>query len=395
MATREQEAKKLCNILEHRIVLAMHEEYLYSDENDEGRRTRMTDRDIQLSRLYEVKRLMAEKRELRGKISTAEKNIGEINKRIENAYYEELPTDARDKLYADIKDRAYNKEDSAKKVFIAACSIAAMIFLAFLILKMSAVGFTDSIPFLAGFVVSVVLAIVGLYREWSLTFLGILVIIALVCVVKFFSQIGWIYLLILVAGCGVAWLIYIIIDSVNYEASIQLSERENIMAAHRKDEVNRKENCDRQDTARETVRAASARELAQIREEIKQSEEQIRNVDRKFAAINVISTNDLPHIDYLIDRIASNRADSVKEALQQLDDKLDKQERERREAARRDFDRFLEDERRRMEQERQERDMENWRSEQRRREEREFKRREEHRKNVENTLDEISKKLDD
>ena len=42
-----------------------------------------------------------------------------------------------------------------------------------------------------------------------------------------------------------------------------------------------------------------------------------------------------------------------------------------------------------------ERDLENWRDEQRHRADREYERHEEHRKNVESTLDEISKKLDD
>lgn len=161
------------------------------------------------------------------------------------------------------------------------------------------------------------------------------------------------------------------------------------------DSSNECKNQENIDAARRQARKSMEGKLTEVNQEIQACEANIGMLQQKINHNGYLSEKDINFVDDILEYMETGRADSVKEALRILDDKLDKQEREKREISRRNAERFLAEQRWLREQEKQERDRQNWENEERWRQNREYERREEHRKNVEDELREIRKQLED
>ena len=103
-----------------------------------------------------------------------------------------------------------------------------------------------------------------------------------------------------------------------------------------------------------------------------------------------LAADDIRYVEDLVYFMETGRADSLKEALIRLDDKKHHD----RVIARQSFDSWMAEQRHNQEMQQLADERESWKREERRRQEREFERREEHRKHVEDTLDDIKRQLE-
>lgn len=103
-----------------------------------------------------------------------------------------------------------------------------------------------------------------------------------------------------------------------------------------------------------------------------------------------LAADDIRYVEDLVYFMETGRADSLKEALIRLDDKKHHD----RVIARQRFDSWMAEQRHNQEMQQLADERESWKREERRRQEREFERREEHRKHVEDTLDDIKRQLE-
>lgn len=161
--------------------------------------------------------------------------------------------------------------------------------------------------------------------------------------------------------------------------------------AREKDARNEKENANRAAAAKRNLENSLTPQIEAAKQKCVEFETKINNLQGELWCMTCLAEKDWCGIDFLIEMMTTGHADSIKEAPPLWDE----QRRKNGEVILRQFQRELQQIQDEWDRDCQQRELEAWKSEQLRREEREHERREEHRQTVENTLEEISKELDD
>lgn len=277
----------------------------------------------ELQKLKQIKNMLTEKANLTVRIDQAEKRVEDIDKQIDNAKYESLPTDLEKREYTDISIKAY---DNGRFARIAVAVIGIFIVLAysvFLAVKMQSneISLGVGMVFVVALLISVALMIAGIICIWEYKYIFGSGAVALAIGAYMCSIIHWIYLAVLVAICALGYGAYRLVDNMHLTPRFSDERRNTITAAREKDRANAAENLRRQEEAQRRLRLRLEPELVQAKEEINRCTSRLRSIDREIAAMDVISQDDMAYIDFLIQMIETKRADSIKEALLLLDQK--------------------------------------------------------------------------
>lgn len=277
----------------------------------------------ELQKLKQIKNMLTEKANLTVRIDQAKKRVEDIDKQIDNAKYESLPTDLEKREYTDISIKAY---DNGRFARIAVAVIGIFIVLAysvFLAVKMQSneISLGVGMVFVVALLISVALMIAGIICIWEYKYIFGSGAVALAIGAYMCSIIHWIYLAVLVAICALGYGAYRLVDNMHLTPRFSDERRNTITAAREKDRANAAENLRRQEEAQRRLRLRLEPELVQAKEEINRCTSRLRSIDREIAAMDVISQDDMAYIDFLIQMIETKRADSIKEALLLLDQK--------------------------------------------------------------------------
>lgn len=355
----------------------------------------MLTRQQELNTLQRIKSLMIEKAHVEQERKRLESRWLEYQKMVNSVTVHQLPTNRQEEMKKQI---ALQAADSTRKAKIWAWIIA---------------GFV-----IAAIVVAMVLYVMTLKSPAELLILtigAVCALLAFVCIImwlkwggedrKFLSGVAflfginfgilaievfclevpyvWIFLLV-IAVVVVATILCTKLVGKKNDTKLYSYNAQKLAEAAMEDSLNASLNSDNLQKEKERVRQEMAPRIKEVDNEIQNCDNRIAQLGYEIRNNGSLSERDLPHIDFLIDKISTNRADSIKEALLLLDDQH-----------RRDVDRRMRQFQADMERDRQRREREAWEAEQRSYLDREERRLKEHREKVEDELYKIRRELED
>ena len=193
----------------------------------------------------------------------------------------------------------------------------------------------------------------------------------------------WIFLLV-IAVVVVATILCTKLVGKKNDTKLYSYNAQKLAEAAMEDSLNASLNSDNLQKEKERVRQEMAPRIKEVDNEIQNCDNRIAQLDYEIRNNGRISERDLANIDFLIDKISTNRADSIKEALRLLDDKKYREQQE----SRQELNRWLDEQKRKQERRA-------WEDEHRSYLDREERRLRDHREKVEDELREIRKQLED
>ena len=326
----------------------------------------MATREEELSKLHEIKKLLDRKKKLSDRTEQLRKEHDDYLSKIDAPKYERLPTNNEYTVRLQEEETANNLKKEAEKRAKKKSTIIS-------ILMAVPIGLI-----LTGLLLIACLAYdpeaTGDPRTWDISEWGE------------FVQVDAIISVIVFAISKAVIGTKVLKSELRHRDKTESSNAA-IRAAKEIDKRNQKENQRRHEEAKKFAQEKIQGKLDAMDQERARLDDEMRQIDKSIAEMNLISKDDLWGIDYLIERISSRRADSLKEALRDLDVRREKANQEAI-ARIKEFDAQCERDRLRREQER--REEEQFWSDMRERE-----RRREHEKKVEDELQRMRQMLED
>ncbi|MGN0997943.1 MAG: hypothetical protein ACI4PO_00145 [Faecousia sp.] len=326
----------------------------------------MAMREEELSKLHEIKKLLDRKKELSDRTEQLRKEYGRYISEVDSTNYTELP--------ADNESKAYRQNQEIKLIQLGKIRRRLRV-------RDRWYGFFISLIFVGpSLVVNLFMMANGLFPVEGLLFFTPV----MAAFIGFFVWLG---------DRGMKKLSdenmlkqatpkdKAELDRIEREGQIRLNK------ARAEDNRIEKENQRRYEEAKKLAQVKIQGKLDAIDKERNRLDAEIRQIDKSIADMHLIGKDDLWGIDFLIERISTRRADSLKEALRDLDMRREKANQEAI-ARIKEFDAQCERDRLRREQER--REEEQFWSDMRERE-----RRREHEKKVEDELQRMRQMLED
>ena len=353
----------------------------------------MLTRQQELNTLQRIKSLMIEKAHVEQERKRLESRWLEYQKMVNSVTVHQLPTNRQEEMKKQI---ALQAADSTRKAKILAWIIA---------------GFV-----IAAIVVAMVLYVMTLKKLLIITIGTVCALLAFVCIImwlkwggedrKFLSGVAflfginfgicaieafclevlyvWIFLLVIAVVVVATILCTKLVGKKNDTKLYKGYNAQKLAEAAMEDSLNASLNSDNLQKEKERVRQEMAPRIKEVDNEIQNCDNRIAQLGYEIRNNGSLSERDLPHIDFLIDKISTNRADSIKEALRLLDDKKYRDQQE----SRQELNRWLDEQKRKQEQRA-------WEDEHRSYLDREERRLRDHREKVEDELREIRKQLED
>lgn len=338
-----------------------------------------------LEKLRKIKEFLHQKKVAEKDRDYYSEKVRTLRKQVSKPHFSGLSTRNYEDLVGEISRNIDSKRDKKLKTIKIVAAIAIILSIIAMVIHMYCMHYeSDVYMYLIAAIICAVIAACTI----ATIIVGLLFILCtLYALYMFFAAVFsvlWIYLVIWAVVIVVAVVASAIVKKRNTLKNVIGKHSGRLNAAKEQDRKNNIENGIREREARSRAAAQMEKEIDAAESGVARANQRIRDAEAGIRNLDCLANKDLDHVDFLIECISSHRADSIKEALALLDERTRRADERAMRALERDLQKIQ-----------QEREREAWEDEQRARQYWESERQKEHRKNVENTLDEISRKLDE